>query len=78
MSTVTLTIEEAARDLSGVIHRAFRQGDRTVLTEAGKPVAEIVPVRQARHRRQPGSAKGKLTILADDDDHLVDFKEYLP
>ena len=29
-------------------------------------------------RRQPGSAKGILKILSDDDEHLDDFKEYMP
>jgi len=29
-------------------------------------------------RRRPGSAKGKLTILSEDDEHLQDFKEYMP
>ncbi len=28
-------------------------------------------------RRQPGSAKGILQVLAEDDDHLNDFKEYM-
>jgi hypothetical protein len=31
----------------------------------------------ARQPRQPGSAKGKLVILADDDEHLQDFQEYM-
>jgi hypothetical protein len=30
-----------------------------------------------RKRRQPGSAKGKLIILAEDDEHLQDFQDYL-
>ena len=28
--------------------------------------------------RQPGSAKGILQVLSEDDDHLNDFKEYMP
>lgn len=28
--------------------------------------------------RQPGSAKGILQVLAEDDEHLDDFKEYMP
>jgi len=39
------------------------------------------PVGQDRaigHPRQPGSAKGKLRILAEDDDHLDDFQDYMP
>lgn len=31
-----------------------------------------------KKRRHPGSAKGKLTILAEDDEHLKDFKDYMP
>jgi hypothetical protein len=30
------------------------------------------------HRRQKGSAKGKLIIHAEDDEHLKDFQEYMP
>jgi len=35
------------------------------------------PVPPARNR-QPGSAKGKLVIHAEDDDHLQDFGDYMP
>jgi antitoxin (DNA-binding transcriptional repressor) of toxin-antitoxin stability system len=40
MNTTTLTIAEAARNLSALI----RRGDRMVLIEDGRPVAEIVPI----------------------------------
>jgi hypothetical protein len=30
-----------------------------------------------RKPRRPGSAKGKLSILEADDDHLKDFEEYV-
>lgn len=29
-------------------------------------------------RRRPGSAKGILKILSEDDEHLEDFKAYMP
>lgn len=29
-------------------------------------------------KRQPGSAKGILQVLSEDDEHLDDFKEYMP
>jgi len=32
----------------------------------------------AKKSRQPGSAKGILKVLSEDDEHLDDFKEYLP
>ena len=47
MSTITLTVAEAARDLPAVIRRMFKQGEHAVLTEAGLPVAEIVPLAAA-------------------------------
>lgn len=28
-------------------------------------------------RRHPGSAKGRLSILKEDDDHLSDFSDYM-
>ena len=28
--------------------------------------------------RLPGSAKGKLRVIADDDEHLAGFHDYLP
>ena len=28
-------------------------------------------------RRRPGSAKGRLSILRDDDEHLKDFSDYM-
>lgn len=30
------------------------------------------------NRRQPGSAKGVLKVLLEDDEHLDSFKEYTP
>lgn len=30
-----------------------------------------------KKRRQPGSAKGILKLLAEDDEHLADFKAYM-
>ena len=29
-------------------------------------------------RRPPGLGKGFITIIADDDEHLKDFEEYMP
>jgi hypothetical protein len=31
-----------------------------------------------RKKRQPGSAKGILQVLSEDNAHLDDFKEYMP
>ena len=44
MSTITLSVDEAGRDLPAVIRRMFKRGEHAVLTEAGRPVAEIMPL----------------------------------
>jgi hypothetical protein len=31
-----------------------------------------------KKRRQPGSCKGIFQVLSEDDEHLNDFKEYMP
>jgi len=46
------------------------------ITRNQQPVAKLV--RQQRFIRQPGNCKGMLTIIADDDEHLEDFKDYMP
>jgi antitoxin (DNA-binding transcriptional repressor) of toxin-antitoxin stability system len=47
MRTITLTVDEAARDLPAVIRRMFNRGEHAVLTDAGRPVAEMVPLASA-------------------------------
>ncbi len=37
-----------------------------------QPVSAVPPA-----RRRPGSAKGRLSILKEDDDHLDDFSDYM-
>lgn len=56
--------------------KQIASGDEVVITDHDEPVARLV--RQEVERpliRRPGSAKGKLRILADDDEHLADFRE---
>lgn len=32
----------------------------------------------SKAERRPGSARGKLRVLSEDDDHLDDFQDYMP
>ena len=55
------------------------KGEELVITRGGSIVARIVGERpERRERRVAGLAKGMLTIVSDDDDHLEDFAEYMP
>jgi prevent-host-death family protein len=74
----TLTIDEAQARLPDVIHK-LAPGEEVLITENNRPVARIVATpAPARQPRKAGSARGMLTILKDDDEHLKDFKEYMP
>jgi antitoxin (DNA-binding transcriptional repressor) of toxin-antitoxin stability system len=73
-----LTLEEAQSRLPEVIHN-LAPGEEVIILEDGQAVARLVaePARN-RQPRQPGSAKGMLTIVQEDDEHLRDFAEYMP
>jgi antitoxin (DNA-binding transcriptional repressor) of toxin-antitoxin stability system len=73
----TITIEEAQANLPEIIDK-LTPGGELIITRNDQPVAKLVGQRRpVRKPRQPGSAKGKLIILAEDDEHLEDFKEYM-
>ena len=48
MSTLKITITDAARNLSEVINRTAYRGERFILVKGKKPVAQIVPVLSGR------------------------------
>jgi antitoxin (DNA-binding transcriptional repressor) of toxin-antitoxin stability system len=76
MSRVSL--EDAQTHLSELI-ATLQANEEVEIVSEGRIVARLIgesePIRQAR---QPGSAVGTLTILADDDEHLTDFEDYMP
>ena len=74
----TVTIEEAQAKLSELID-TLAPGEEIMITRNQQPVAKLVGQQpSARQPRRPGSAKGKLVILVEDDEHLKDFKDYMP
>ena len=75
--SATITMEEAQAHLKELIGN-LAPGEELVITEGQRPVAKIVGQGvSARKPRRPGSAKGKLVILKEDDEHLKDFEEYM-
>lgn len=73
----TITIQEAQAKLPDLIHN-LKPGDELVITENSQPVAVLTASPQAQLRPLPGRGKGMLTILVEDDEHLEDFKDYMP
>ena len=73
-----VTLQEAQAKLPDLIHK-LTPGDEVVITENNEPVAKLVREKSAvLQRPQPGLCKGMITIVADDDEHLKDFAEYMP
>ena len=74
----SISIEQAQSELPKIISN-LKAGDTVVITEHGVPVARLSPeVGQPLKQRKPGSAVGRLAILSEDEEHLNDFKEYMP
>ncbi len=72
-----LSLEEAQARLPDLIHQ-LTPGNEVVITEKNLPVARLILPLTEKPRPIAGRGKGNLTILSDDDEHLEDFKEYLP
>lgn len=72
-----VTIQEAQANLLDIIHKLL-PGDELVITENDQPVAKLVASPAGKSRPMPGRCQGMLTIVAEDDEHLEDFKEYMP
>jgi antitoxin (DNA-binding transcriptional repressor) of toxin-antitoxin stability system len=73
----TVSIEEAQANLPELIDH-LAASEQRVITRNQKPIARLLAEEAPKRQpRQAGSAKGKLTILADDDEHLKDFSEYM-
>ena len=54
------------------------EDDDGVIVQNQKAIARISSPDKTRPPRIPGLMKGKLNVLAEDDEHLKDFEEYMP
>ncbi len=73
----TMSIAEVQATLPEIISK-LGPGEEVLIIQDGQPVAKLISQpRAARRPRRPGSAKGILTIVSEDEEHLEDFKEYM-
>lgn len=73
----TITVQEAQARLAELVH-GLVPGEEILLTEGERPVAKVVgQAPEGRKPRRPGSARGKLTILVEDDEHLEGFEGFM-
>ena len=73
----SVTLDEAQAHLKELIHR-LAPGDEIIITENQQTVAKLTsePAKK-RSPRKAGNCIGMIEIVADDDQHLEDFKEYM-
>ncbi|HEX7378581.1 MAG TPA: hypothetical protein VF278_15790 [Pirellulales bacterium] len=76
----SVSIQEAQIKLPELIHE-LQPGEEVAIIENDLMVAKLVssaPTAKPAFRPPPGLGKGFITIVADDDEHLQDFAEYMP
>ncbi len=74
----TVTLQEAQSHLSELIEK-LAPGEGVTITKDDRPVARLVMVPFTEAPRPVlGRCEGMLTILAEDDEHLENFSEYMP
>ncbi len=75
--TINVTIDEAQSRLRDLIS-SLNPDEEVVITENQQPVAKLVSQKVPPPDRSPGFAKGMIAIVAEDDEHLNDFSDYMP
>ena len=74
---MTVTLEEAQKHLAELIAKQI-PGEEICITQDDGIIARVIKEHHAPIKpRVSGSAKGMLTILAEDDEHLKDFADYM-
>jgi len=71
------SLEETQANLREIIGK-LGLGEEVVITKDKQPVAELRSFAAANPRPRFHSCKGMLTVVAEDEEHLEDFKEYMP
>lgn len=75
--SATIPLEEAQVKLKELIHQ-LTPGDELIITEDQQPVAKLVSeTGKVRPPRKAGNCTGMIKIVADDDEHLQDFEDYM-
>ena len=73
----TITLEEAQSGLPALIER-LEPGEEVLITRDQQPIAALRAPANALPQPRFGNCRGALTILAEDDEHLQHFQDYLP
>lgn len=72
-----ISIGEAGSRLDELVDQ-LAPGEEIELTRGDDTVARLIKNGPQKRTRQFGLGKGKLMIVADDDEHLEHFQDYMP
>jgi len=70
-----VNIHEAKTNLSKLIKKVVN-GEEVIIARGNKPLVKLVYLQGDKPKRRLGSAKEQVTMAADFDAPLDDFKEY--
>lgn len=70
----SISLEKAQAGLADLIEH-LKPGEEVEITKGNQTVAKLIG---QKRQRTFGLGKGKLTVVQEDDEHLEDFKEYMP
>lgn len=73
-----LPLDQVSSQLPALISK-LAPGEEIVVVDGEKQVAKVTSLTPPEEtpKRRLGTAKGVLTIVSEDDDHLQDFAEYM-
>lgn len=72
-----VTIQEAQAQLPELIDR-LASGEEITIIRDTVPVGKLVGIPTEKPRPVAGRGRGKVVVVAEDDEHLTDFAEYMP
>lgn len=74
---VAVALERSGDQIAKLIEQLNQEGELCI-TRHGQVVARLIREQPpTKKRRTPGSARGMLKVVQEDDAHLADFREYM-
>lgn len=78
MAMTRVSIDDVRARLDEII-AGLHPAEEVEITRDDRPIARLVGVQVPEKRpRRLGTGIGKIFIIAEDDDHLKDFEDYMP
>jgi len=71
-----VSIEEAQAHLPELIEQLV-PGEGLVITRDRQPAAQLTAIAPEGPQPRFGGCRGKLVVVAEDEEHLADFREYM-